>query len=86
MESNLSSIKATAAAFDLPLAKDFNMKSMHFTSKGGSKTARSLNTTMRLGNPQGAYATLEPGDLPNSGRIGGSQQDRTQFFNIHQRG
>lgn len=83
----MSSIKATAAAFDLPLVKDFNMKGVHFTSKGGSKTARSLNTTMRLGNlPHGTYATLEPGDLPNSVRGGGSQQDRAKFFNIHQRG
>lgn len=47
----MSSIKATAAAFDLPLVNDFPAKGASYTSKGGSKTARSLNTTMRLGNP-----------------------------------
>ena len=70
----MSSIKATAAAFDLPLVKDFPVKGASYTSKGGSKTARSLNTTMRLGNPQGGgtYATLEPNDLPSSVRGGRS--------------
>jgi hypothetical protein len=73
MESNMSSIKATAAAFDLPLVKDFPMSGNSYTSKGGSKTARSLNTTMRLGNPQGGtYVTLEPNDLPSSVRGGRS--------------
>jgi hypothetical protein len=68
----MSSIKATAAAFDLPLVKDFPVKGS-FTSKGGSKTARSLNTTLRLGNPSGGtYATLEPNDLPSSVRGGRS--------------
>jgi hypothetical protein len=59
MESNMSSIKAAAAAFDLPLVKDLH-KNLQ-TNKGGSKTARSLNTTMRIGGVMGgAYATLEP--------------------------
>ena len=72
MESNMSSIKATAAAFDLALVKDIPIKGTNFISKGGSKTARSLNTTMRLGNPQGTYATLEPSYLPSSVRGGRS--------------
>ena len=72
MESNMSSIKATAAALDLVLVRDFPIKTTNFTSKGGSKTARSLNTTMRLGNPNNTYATLEPNDLPSSVRGGRS--------------
>ena len=47
----MSSIKATAAAFDIHLVNDYPAKGASYTSKGGSKTARSLNTTMRLGNP-----------------------------------
>ena len=61
----MSSIKAAAAAFDLPLVKDLPLQGVNYTtSKGGSKTARSLNTTIRLGHHQAnaTYSTLEPND------------------------